>query len=157
MKTENVIKLGVQDALKDAQFQRKASVWYRDLEETVTVVDVQKSNFGEQYYINLGVLVKNVPPTHGAKVPPKENQCHIRVRIEALKPNEAEHLKRILDLEDTSISAIERRHATARAIADIALPFLIQCSTRASIRHAAAQGRLVPALVHKNIRDTILS
>lgn len=157
MKTDNVIKLGVDDALKGAHFRRKSSAWYRDLEETVLVVDVQKSNFGEQYYVNLGVLVKGLPANHGGKLPPKENQCHIRVRIEALKPDEEEQLKRMLNLEDGSIGVAERQQGIAGAITRIALPFLTQCSTRAGIRDAGARGQLDPALVHRTIRDSILS
>jgi hypothetical protein len=157
MKTENELKLGVDEALKGAEFRRKSSTWYRDLHETVLVVDVQKSNFGEQYYVNLGVLVKGLPVPDGGKLPPKENQCHIRLRIEALKHDEEDQLKQILNLEDGSIGAADRKQGIARAIVRIALPFLMQCSTRAGIKDADRQGQLDSALVHKSIRDAILS
>jgi hypothetical protein len=158
MKTDNAIKLGIEKALKDAQFQRKSSTWYRDLEETVLVVDLQKSNFGQQYYVNLGVMVKGLPANHGGgNLPPKENQCHIRVRIEALKPEEEDQLKGMLNLEDGSIGVVERQERIAGAIKHVALPFLNQCSTRAGIRDADRRGQLGPALVYKSVRDSILS
>ena len=50
MKTDNPIKLGVEAALKESKFLRKANIWHRELEETFLVVDVQKSNYGEQYF-----------------------------------------------------------------------------------------------------------
>ena len=157
MKTENELKLGVEEALKGVQFRRKSSTWYCDLDETVLVVDLQKSNFGEQYYVNLGVLVKGLPASQAGKLPPKENECHIRLRIEALKHDEEERLKQLLNLEDGSIGAVDRKRGIASAITRIALPFLVQCSTRAGIRDAHRQGQLDSALVHKSIRDSVLS
>lgn len=157
VKTDNAIKLGVDEALKDVQFQRRASTWYLNLAETILVVDIQKSSFGAQYYVNLGVLVKGLAEDHGSKLPPREHQCHIRTRIEALKPEEEEQLRRLLNLEDASIGADERQRGIAAAIRRIALPFLTECSTHAGIRSAEGRGHLAPALVHRSIRDSFLS
>jgi hypothetical protein len=117
---------------------------------------VQKSNFGEQYFINLGVLVKGLIENDEDKFPPKENHCHIRLRIEALKPNEDGHLKQLFDLEDGAVSPAERLRGVEEAIKRIALPFLILCSTLAGIRDAEDRGLLGPAVVHRSIRDSVL-
>ena len=153
--TDNEIKLAVAETLKSADFQRGSNTWYRGLEETVLVVNVQKSNFGEQYYLNLGVFVKGLPVNLGGKLPPKENQCHIRLRIEALKRDEEHQLKQFLNREDKSIGTTDRKRGIETAIARIALPFLLQCSTRAGIKEANRQGQLDSALVRRGPGDHV--
>ncbi|MCK6575794.1 DUF4304 domain-containing protein [Myxococcota bacterium] len=155
MKTDNPIKLGVEAAMKDMKFVRKSSTWHRELDETFLVVDLQMSNFGQQYYVNLGILVKGLPLVRD-RLPPKENECHIRLRIEALKPGEEESLRRLLDLEDPSIGADERREQVRAVVADVAAPFLAGCGTRVGISDAFRQGRLNHALIHRVVRESLL-
>jgi len=157
VKTDNVIKRSVDEALKGVEFLRKSNTWYRDLEETVLVVDLQKSNFGEQHYINVGVLVKGLATRYNGKLPPKETDCHIRARIEGLEPNAEESFRQLLDLEDKSVGASERQQRIEKAIADVVLPFLLRCSTRAGIRDAHIQGHLERALVNKSVRESVFS
>ena len=156
MKTDNPIKLGVEAALKESKFLRKANIWHRELEETFLVVDVQKSNYGEQYYVNLGILVKRLPLVRD-RLPPKENECHVRLRLEALSPDEEERLKRLLDLEDQSIGPAERQEHVRALLADVAVPFLLGCGTRKGVAEAHRQGRLNHALVHRVVRESLFS
>jgi hypothetical protein len=157
MKTDNPIKLAVEAALKGAQFLRKSNTWYRDLKETIILVDVQKSNFGEQYYVNLGVLVKGLAQSRD-KLPPRENECHVRLRLESLTPEAEQYVQQVvLNLDNTSMGPAERQQRIHDLIAEVALPFLLRCSTRAGIREADLQGRLHPALVHKSVREMVLS
>jgi Domain of unknown function (DUF4304) len=157
VKTDNRIKLGVDAVLGGAEFHRKSSTWYRDLNETVLVVEVQKSNFGEQYYLNLGVFVKGLVPGQKDKLPPKENECHIRFRIEALKPEDEAHFKQMLNVEDGSMSSDDRQTGVEKAIAEVALPFLLQCGTRAGIGDAYRAGMLDRALMHRLVREQVLA
>ncbi|WP_437951512.1 DUF4304 domain-containing protein [Sorangium sp. So ce296] len=155
MKTENPIKLATDAALMDAHFSRKHGTWYRNTEETVLVVDVQPSNFGQQYYINLGIFVKWISqkPT---RLPPKENECHVRLRLESLVPEAEGQVRQVLlNLENKSIGSIERQQRIRELITDTAIPFLSQCSTRTGIREANRNGRLDLAIVHKNVRELL--
>lgn len=156
MKTDNAVKLGIDDALKGSRFRRKGNSWYRETEEAVLLVDVQKSNFGEQYYVNLGVLLRHLLDGGAHRLPPKENQCHIRVRIEALKPDEEAALKGLLDIEDGGLETEERRQAVSSVITRVALPFLNQCGSLAGILDADARGQLAAALVDKRVRDRVV-
>jgi len=155
MKTDNPIKLGVNDALKDAQFQRKSNTWYRDTDETIVLVNVQKSNFGEQYYINLSVWVKGLPGDPCVRLPSQAVLCHIEGRLGGLMPGEDERLRQMLNVEDESLEKDQRRHAIEDVITRIVLPFLLQCSTRAGIREAYGQGRLRCFAVKQSVLDCI--
>lgn len=150
MKTDNPIKIGISTALASRQFERKSNTWYRDLEETVLVVDLQKSGFGAQHYINLGVFLKEVAERRPNKLPPREHECHIRFRL-APSENLPETMSGLLDLEDASIAPDDREKRVANLIASVAVPFLFQCSTRAGIDEAHRTGLLNGALVHRDV------
>ncbi|MGK3960550.1 DUF4304 domain-containing protein [Sorangium sp. So ce118] len=155
MKTENPIKLATDAALRDVHFLRKSGIWYRETEETVLVVDVQHSNFGQQYYINLGIFVKGLSqkPT---RLPPKENECHIRLRLESLMPEAEEQVRQvILNLENESIELIDRQQRILELVASVAVPFLCKCSTRTGICEANRNGQLDAAIVHKSVREAL--
>ena len=156
MKSENPIKLGIDSSLRSEGFQHKPGTWYREQEESVLVVNLQKSNFGEQYYINLGVLLKG---SQGAPVrlPPKEHECQVRLRVEAATPLEEQALTALLNLEDRSIEAGERERRVQALMAEQALPFLLQCSTRAGIQQAHQDGKLKGAQLHKAVRESLLA
>ena len=63
---------------RDAGLEKKAGSWYRRGQETITVIDLQKSNYGLRYYVNIGVWMLGVEPATF----PTENRCHIRTRID---------------------------------------------------------------------------
>jgi hypothetical protein len=108
VKTENPVKVGIESAMKGLPFRRKSTTWYHESEEAVVVLNVQKSNFGEQYYINLGALVKGLGSTREG-IPPRENECHLRLRIESLVPEKQELIQRVmLNLEDNTVGSAER-------------------------------------------------
>ncbi|WP_437954367.1 DUF4304 domain-containing protein [Sorangium sp. So ce119] len=155
MKTENSVKLATDATLKDAHFLRKHGSWYHDTEETVLVVDVQRSNFGQQHYINLGIFVKACSQTL-ARFPPKESECHIRLRLESLMPEaDEESVRTLLDLDNQSIGSAERQKRIRGLVSGIAIPFLLQCSTRTGLRDAKRNGRLDAAVIDKRVREAI--
>lgn len=156
MKTESPIKLGINSVLLSEGFQHKLGTWYRDQEESILVVNLQKSNFGEQYYINLGVLLKG-PQAATVRLPPKEHECHVRLRVEAATPAEEQALTALLNLEDRSIDAADRERRVRALMADQALPFLLQCGTRAGLQEAHRDGKLKSAQVHKAVREALLA
>ena len=157
MKTHNPIKLGINTALQSAGFLRKATTWYRDMEETVLVVNLQKSNYGDHYYVNVAVLVKGLPVTQH-KVPPNENNCHIRLRLEHLADaSDERRIQLLLDLEDGSLTSFDRQEQIERDTTRMVLPFLTRCTTRDGIRSAHLAGLLDRALVHRAVQDQVLS
>ncbi|WP_437631010.1 DUF4304 domain-containing protein [Sorangium sp. So ce854] len=155
MKTENPVKLATDTALKDAHFLRKSGIWYHDTEEAVLVVDVQRSNFGQQHYINVGVFVK-ISSQKLARLPPRENECHIRLRLESLMPEaEEESVRALLDLDNQSIGSAERQKRIRELVVGVVIPFLLQCGTHAGIREAKRNGRLDAAVIDKRLREAI--
>lgn len=80
---------------------------HRQSPDVIQVIDLQRSNYGRPYYVNLGIALKAL----GAKNVPREEQCHIRVRLDSV-PDVAADVARFLDLDqpmdpDERINSLE--------------------------------------------------
>jgi Domain of unknown function (DUF4304) len=64
-------------------FQLKGTTLYRDQPETVAVVNLQGSQWGGRYYVNVALWLKAL----GEADQPPQNQCHIRTRLTQLVPD----------------------------------------------------------------------
>lgn len=146
----NPIKDALTKVLTDLGFERKSDHWYLKKSETILVVNLQKSDWGGQYYLNLAVWLKAL----GGPQLPRENHCQIRTRLEALDPNSAE-LRRALNSADESWTPQERTQVVARAMREVGFPFLDRCSTVDGIRDAYLTGGLSNALVHRAVVELV--
>ncbi len=79
---------------KKAGMTKKAGSWYLSREETILVLDLQKSNYASRYFLNLAVWLRAIAPAGF----PKEQSCHIRTRLSRLV-SESERVDRLLDVE----------------------------------------------------------
>lgn len=55
LNTMNPIKMIVKDLMKSAGFKCKNNSWYRLRNDLIQILNIQKSAWGDQYYINLGL------------------------------------------------------------------------------------------------------
>jgi hypothetical protein len=137
--------------LAPAGFRRRGNTWYTTNEDTITMVNLQKSQWGGQYYLNLAVYLRDL----GEATSPSEHQSHIRVRLTAISGSETHLIEQALDLERTTVSTEERRNILAHALLSIALPFLVERSTLPRLRELYSVGQLGPVLVTKVTRDLL--
>lgn len=79
-------------------FTRRSGDLFKQSEEVVAVLDLQRSDYGRSYYINVGFTLNQL---HGGPVS-KFGLCDIRLRAEALI-DDGEDLPRHLDLENVEI------------------------------------------------------
>jgi hypothetical protein len=63
---------------KTAGFKKLRANWYKEEKNTILVFNVQGSQWGPEYYINLGIYIRAL----GAEVKPPSYRCHIQRRIE---------------------------------------------------------------------------
>lgn len=126
--------------LTAAGFRKKSSTWYRISEGGLQVVNLQKSAYGQQHYLNLacvpaGMAADGMPT-------PKEYRCPIRFRLEDAYENQRENIQRILNLEDASLVDEQRQQAAARLVEELVLPFMAQMTDAGTIRNAIKNGLL---------------
>ena len=144
MNTEELAKV-VNEVLVPAGFRRRKDTWYKANEDTIILLNLQKSQYGGQYFINLAVYLRHL----GTASSPSENQSHIRVRLTAIAGSEALAIGEALDLERPGVSTGQRRDTIVRALTTMALPFLAERSVLPYLRKLHAEGTLGPVFVTK--------
>lgn len=93
--SRNVIQTTFDDFMKGAGFSKKSGSWYRTTDDVITVVQLQKSQYGLQYYVNIALWLRPL----GEATAPKEQVCHVRTRLSGLVGNEEGQLEALLDLD----------------------------------------------------------
>lgn len=119
-------------------FKKKASTWYRETEGSLQVVDLQKSAYGLQFYLNLccvpkGMYVEGMPT-------PKEHKCPIRVRLADVYPERGTQVGDVFDLERAGVSDVQRREQLNEIINKLVLPFFERTASAHALRDAIRQG-----------------
>jgi hypothetical protein len=144
-----VIEHAVAHLLKPLGFKKTRATWRRTSDETVLVLNVQKSDFGPTLYVNLGVYLRRL----GAETTPPEYRCHIRARLNRVV-EDARPLLESLDLE-SSLSDADRQQGVVDAIIQSGLPWLEARETEAKARSALlaeeAPTGLVMAVARKHL------
>lgn len=85
--------------MKEKKYKKKRQTWYKETSDLIIIFNIQNSCYGEDYYINLGVIIKNLKKE-------KEgiclSNCHIQERVcqkdKYGKCFSAQDLIRVLDL-----------------------------------------------------------
>ncbi|WP_435009047.1 DUF4304 domain-containing protein [Tundrisphaera lichenicola] len=134
--------------LHDHGFKKASGSWYFDGPETVLVANLQKSQYGSCFYINLGVWLKAI----GEAATPKEHHCHVRIRLESLA---GEEFSKALDMEASTVFEEDRKMIIVTGIVKVAIPWLEACNSLDGIREMLHEGRLSRALVHRGIRERV--
>jgi hypothetical protein len=132
-------------------FRRRKDTWYRSNEDTISLVNLQKSEFGGRFYINLAVYLRDL----GTATSPSEYQSHIRVRLSAIAGKEASEVERALDLERPDMTTARRSEVLSRALTLIALPFLAERSVLPRLRELHSTAQLGPVLLTKATRELL--
>jgi hypothetical protein len=127
--SQKAIRQAIGSMLRDKGFRQKGDSWYLESREVISLVQLQRSSWGEQYYVNLGVAARAMLPN----APLKEHQCHIRARLDDLVPNKTE-LSRHLDFDDGSQPPEHKISYIVRMIEEYAVPFLRSLMTLDSLR-----------------------
>lgn len=106
--------------LKASGFKKKARTWTRETPDAFQVVNLQKSQFSEQVYVNVAVYLKAL----GDETSPPEHRCHIRARLERIAPES-------LSAEIRSLNAALPMSASLlSALLELAVSWLERVSSR---------------------------
>jgi hypothetical protein len=124
--------------MRESGFKKQSSAWYRRTADAVLVMNLQKSDFGEQYYVNLGVWLITL-----GDVPfPKANHCHVQMRAVALCRDQQDFLEMEVFNLDRSMEPLERVELIRSFLKSMAIPFLNECGSIEGLRRLYRDGRL---------------
>jgi hypothetical protein len=140
----NVIKDTFAASLQAAGFKKKGDSWCRHTDDAVLVANLQKSNFGEQYYVNLAVWLKAL----GTATCPKEHQCHLRIRATSLDAGRQRYWEtRVFNLEYKELTDQDRSELIRQFLEGRALPTLSTWGSIAELRRQHREGSLKSAAI----------
>ena len=131
--------------LKALGFKKRARTWWRHRDETIQVLNLQKSSFGERLYVNLGVYVKALETEEF----PPEQRCHVQVRLERVVPEE-----RSLSVASAD-SITDPKPELISAVLEDGLGWLDQVATYRGLREYIASGGAGKGMVFANLRELL--
>ena len=133
-------------------YERRGPSWYRSGAETTRVVNLDKSTYGQQFYVNLAVALRGLSPDPF----PAEHHCHVRFRLDEFVPDKA-RLQTILDFDEVELESEigPRALEVAQLIRECGLAWLASLGTEVGVRTFRATPSSRRGLVTKAARDRL--
>lgn len=139
-------KAALAGALTEAGFLGKGQSWYLNGTDVLVVVNLQKSDFDDKYYLNFGASLRRL----GIGEFPKENQCHIQVRLTSLFPDHSEVFERGCHLGESAEGDLKEMVDFIRVECN---PFFQQCIKEIELKNLIVSGRFKKALIMKVLKE----
>ncbi len=131
---------------KIAGFVKKRSSLYLDGKDTIIVINLQRLDWSDQYYVNVGFYLKKL----GEDIYPQYNHCHLYYRLERLFPSYRELIANSCTL---SVSDTNKLAELAEFFDAQLIPFFEECAHESKLRELMRQGKLDHGFVRAEIRD----
>ena len=144
------LKKALDGILIEARFQKKSNSWYMSGDDAVVVFDLQKSDFGAYFYINIGVSFKSLV-NEGF---PKINKCHISMRADRLVEGDADQLALGLDMNEGDECALS---IAVDIVKNKILPIVVNFGNIEALRDFYSKGVLKNSLMHWQARELLES
>jgi hypothetical protein len=116
--------------------------WYRTRDDVTTVLNLQKSDYGPSYYINIAFWLRAL----GESRFPKDRECHLRIRLEHLVSDRRAELAELLDLK-SEIPDGERGRRLRELLMTRLKPILDGISSVDDLREMRRRGLLTNAAI----------
>jgi Domain of unknown function (DUF4304) len=141
MSKRNAVQRAFDQFGKEAGLEKKSGSWYGRSDEVISISNLQKSQYGPQYYFNQAFWLRQL----GDERFPKENKSHIRARLGSLlPPADSERLEELLDLE-YELPDEQRVNELVTWLGDRLLPLIERGSSVAGLRSMIDDGTFVHA------------
>lgn len=149
-KQKNIIIDSIGYCLVSNGYKKKSSSWYKSNSETIFVVDVQKSTWGNQYYINCGVSLKSLSSIEL----PKEIMCHIRFRVPiSTSKTDKQKFSLLLDLEYKEITDDERKKCISEELNYTISTLDKDFSSELKISSLLKKEKNLELFIHKKVKE----
>lgn len=136
------------EVFSDSGFAKKGQTWFLSGKDAVVVVNLQKSDFADKFYVNIGIWLKAL----GESEFPKENHCQIQVRLGSLFSEHVSLIDKACSLEFADQSDVDELMAILR---ERLVPFCQLSLTLEGLRKNAEAELFAGALVFKQARELI--
>ncbi len=148
----NVVKEPLVRFGRETGLNLHSGAWYLRQAETIAVVELQKSQYGPQYYVNVALWLLPL----GDALYPKERSCHVRTRLDALLSEQEELVNALLDLESTMDDSARAAELSELLVSHL-LPILRACSSVRGLKSAEGERLLKASLVRGPAQQLLLA
>ena|SRR2546430_17331722 len=142
MADRNAVQQTFDDFGKGSGMLKQSGTWYRTTDDVTQAMNLQKSQYGPRYYVNVGWWLRAL----GDVTFPKENQWHIGIRLDSLAANRADEINELMNL-DSPIAVAERTQRLGELLESELRPLLDGTASVESLRALRREGRLKSAAV----------
>lgn len=123
-----------------AGFKKKSKTWYYDEEEVIKVVNLQKSNHSNLFYVNISVFLKGID---SGKQYPKEQECHIRTRLNSSFVDLNQDYNYLFDLENLDLNKDQFKNEIKLCVKRNILPQLEAIKSKEGIEKIAIKNKSI--------------
>lgn len=134
MMDKATFKKDIGNALKEYGFQRKGQSWYLRGPQCIVVLNLQKDDHSDLYFVNFGIWLLSL----GENNYPAENHCHVKCRLERLFPAQREL---ILDACTMGTEGADLPEFVEFIHSDV-VPFCQRCLTLEGLKSEIESGRI---------------
>lgn len=149
MVEKKILKTAFSKCFTDTGYKKRGQLLYRDGKEVYIAVDLQKSNYDDFYYFNIGFLLKAL----GNHEYPAANKCHMNYRAENLFPAYQELIYRGLLLSDGTQEWLSDLIVVVK---NEIIPALFTCAEINGLRDFLSKGSMNNGLITKEAREFLL-
>lgn len=143
MSLRNIIQTTFDEFGKALGGSKKSGSWYITGPDAIAVLNLQKSQYGPRYYLNVGLWFLGV----ALATNPKPSHCHVQSRFELLVPAaDRQHLEDLLDL-DQAFDDEERRTGLLAVLTSKLEPLLEAGMSDHGLATEAGQHLLMKSLI----------
>jgi hypothetical protein len=136
--SSNAVTQGLDAFASQHGFTKHSRSWYRQTADVLKVLNLQKSQYGPSYYLNVALWLPELGDT---RYPP-ENHCHVRTRLNSIFPDDSDTIDALLNLE----APVPDRVTAMRAFLTTRLaPLLDAASSTDGLRHSHLGRHLIAA------------
>ena len=135
------------NALQENGFRKKGQSWYLYGPDSIVVLNLQKDDFSELYFVNFGVWLVSF----GDAQFPRENQCHIGARLEELFPAQRELILDACTIgpDDADLSKFED------LLHSDVVPLCQRCLTLVGLKEQITSGKIAHYYVNRVARSLL--
>jgi hypothetical protein len=134
MDKEDLKKIVHYACQSEGMHKLKPNFWYWTGSECISVINLQKSNYSELFYVNIGTFICELDLSN---MSPTIDQCHFVTRMEAANIN-GSSASSYFDLEN-SINDELRAAGIDQAIRKVAIPEMFRFNTKQGIVDKCAE------------------
>ena len=144
MSVRNLIQTTIDEFGRSLGGSKNSGSWYFTGPDAIAVLNLQKSQYGPRYYLNVGLWLLGV----GAATNPKPTHCHVQSRLEELVPSDLRrNVELLLDLDYAIVD--EERRTRLLGVLTAQLEPLVEAGTSpGGIKTEAGQRMMTKSLIN---------